>query len=129
MEYYSLLNGVTQDENWEDWVLFILDAIESTSQWTLKLIHDIRKMQEETIDLIQSQLPRLPARDLAHLLFTQPYLRYANVVDACNINRQTAARWMNDLKENDVVTRVNIGRHVVFLNERFLNVLFSQTRQ
>lgn len=123
--YYSLLNGVTQDEAWEDWILFILEAVESTSLWTLTLIDSIREMQETTFAQIQRKFPRLPARDLAHLLYQRPYLRFGNVVDACGINRQTASRWLTDLEKAGIIRRTNVGRSAIFVNERFLDVLFN----
>lgn len=123
--YYSLLNDVTQEEKWEEWVLFILDAIESTSLWTLKLIEAIKNLQEETQGKIGKEFPRLPARDLAHVLFTQPYIRYRNLVEAFGINRQTAARWMSDLENAGIVHRASVGRNAVFINKRFLDVLFA----
>jgi len=33
-EYYRLLLGVTENESWEDWILYILRGVEVTAAWT-----------------------------------------------------------------------------------------------
>lgn len=35
-DYYSLLQAVTAEEDWESWILFMLEAVENTARWTTK---------------------------------------------------------------------------------------------
>lgn len=66
----------------------------------------------------------LPAASLARLLFSQPYLRIENIVDAGLAHRQTAARWLTDLADAGLIVKERIERSVVFINARLLDTLF-----
>lgn len=43
-DYYRLLLGVTRDEAWEPWVVFILKGIAETARWTMGKIAAIRHL-------------------------------------------------------------------------------------
>ena len=76
--------------------------------------HDIRRIR-----------PKLPAGELTRLLFTQPYLRIANVVEAGLAQRQTASKWLNELATTGLIAKEKIGRNVVYINQKLLNELFT----
>ena len=40
-EYYRLLQDVRDNDNWEEWILFMLEAVEKTSISTINMINDI----------------------------------------------------------------------------------------
>jgi len=42
-EYYTRLRGVTENEEWEEWIIYMLDAIQCTAEWTSSKIRAIRK--------------------------------------------------------------------------------------
>src|ERR1700679_2691140 len=46
-DYYRLLQGVRDDGAWEDWLLYMLRAVSTTSQQTLELIEGIRGLMAE----------------------------------------------------------------------------------
>jgi Fic family protein len=39
--YYKLLQEVRENENWDEWILYMLDAIEKTSIDTMEMIKAI----------------------------------------------------------------------------------------
>lgn len=41
-DYYTLLRRVTGEGDWESWLLFMLEAVESTSRWTTDKISIVR---------------------------------------------------------------------------------------
>ncbi|WP_369407709.1 hypothetical protein [Trueperella pecoris] len=73
---------------------------------------------------IRSLFPKLPAASLSRLLFSQPYLRIENIVEAGLAQRQTAARWLNDLAEHGFIAKERVGRTNIFVNTRLLQTLF-----
>ncbi|MDO5495692.1 MAG: Fic/DOC family N-terminal domain-containing protein [bacterium] len=124
-EYYSLLDGVTRRGEWSEWILFMVRAVESTSQWMMNLIDEtdlLRSTMERDIRLSNA---RVPAAELTRLLFTQPYLRIENVVDAGLAQRQTAAKWLSALADQGLITKERVGRNLVFVNHRLLGAFFS----
>ena len=79
-KYYELLQEVTQKNNWNDWVLYMLEAVEQTSIWTLHHIQSIKKLMDHTKMYIKKNLNIPTYRGLLmEVLFTYPYCRSVNL--------------------------------------------------
>ncbi len=124
-EYYERLNAVTRSGDWESWILFMLAGVESTARWTLDLIEQTDEVRVLVEQQIRSLNPRLPAGDLTRLLFAQPYLRIETVVEAGLAQRQTASKWLTEIADGGVIAKEKVGRHLIFINHRLLDALFS----
>ena len=74
-DYYSLLLGVTRDEAWEPWILYVLRGVEETAQWTTAKIAAIRDLQDHTIEHVKQSASKIYSRELVELIFAQPYCR------------------------------------------------------
>ena len=122
--YYERLNAVTRNNEWEPWILFMLSGVESTAQWTLDLVEKTDQMRVEMEQQIRDHNSKLPAASLARMMFSQPYLRIDNIVEAGLAKRQTAAHWLTDLADSGLISKERVGRNVVFINNRLLQTLF-----
>ena len=122
-DYYRLLLAVTTDERWEEWILFMLRAVTETARWTTAKIKAIRQLIESTADQIRSSAPQIYSRELAELIFVQPYCRIGNVVDAGLAKRQTASVHLKRLCEIGVLKEIQAGREKLFVNPVFLQLL------
>ncbi len=122
-DYYRLLTAVTTDDAWEEWALFMLEAVGSTAEWTRRRIHDVRELQESTADKMKQDLPGIYRRELVDLIFEQPYCRIENVVTAGLAKRQTAAVWLRALAGAGFLREIQVGRNKVFINHEFLALL------
>ena len=122
-EYYRLLLDVTRSEAWEPWVLYMLQAVEETSIWTMGKIAAIRELLERTVNMVRSGAPKIYSRELVELLFVQPYCRIANVVEAGIVKRQAASSYLQKLVEIGVLEERLVGREKLFVNPRLMSVL------
>ena len=125
-DYYRLLLGVTLRETWEEWVLYILDAVEETARWTTGRIHAIRDLLHATTEYVQANAPGAYSRELVDLIFVQPYCRIHNVVDAGVAKRQTAAVYLKQLCAAGVLEEVKAGREKLFINSRLMRLLTNE---
>jgi len=122
-DYYRLLLAVTTEEQWEDWILYMLAAVKETAQWTTAKIRAIRSLIEDTATRMRANAPSIYSRELAELIFVQPYCRIANVVEAGLAQRQTASVHLKQLCDIGVLTEVKAGREKLFINPAFINLL------
>ena len=122
-KYYSFLNAVTTDGEWEAWVEFMLHAVSETSRWTREKIHEIRALQDEITREIKDKQPAIYRHELVELIFEQTYCRIDSVVSAKLATRQTASKWLSALADSGILTAVPIGRHQVFVNHRLFEAL------
>jgi Fic family protein len=74
--YYDYLNRIATEGDWESWILFMLDAIRETAQWTTQKIRSIRQLMEITTEYVKETRPKVYDRDLLDLIFVQPYWRF-----------------------------------------------------
>ena len=122
-DYYRLLLAVTTQGRWEDWILYMLRAVFETAVWTTAKIQSIRVLLETTAEKIQLEAAPIYSRELAELVFVQPYCRISNVVDAGLAKRQTASVYLKRLCEIGVLREVKAGRERLFINPPFLQLL------
>ena len=70
--------------------------------------------------------PKIAARELVELIFTQPYCRIGNLVDARHCQPQHGCRSISrSLRGLGVLQEEKVGRDKIFLHRKYLDVLFS----
>lgn len=123
-EYYTNLRGVTENFEWEAWILFILKGIEETALYTLDKINSINRLMQETIVLAKEQLPsRVYSKELIELLFEQPYCKVKYLVDKDIAKRQTAAEYLSELEAIGILKSQKVGVENLYLNVKLVEVL------
>jgi Fic family protein len=123
-DYYRLLRDVTEKQEWEPWVLFMLSAVEATSIRTYQRIIAIRHLLELTTSLCRTNLPKqIYSKELVELIFVQPYCKIQFVVDAGISQRQTAADYLKAMEEIGVLKSEKVGREKLFSNPALLKIL------
>lgn len=121
--YYSLLLGVTAEEAWEPWILFMLEAVRETADWTTARIGAIRELLDATAERMRGAFPKIYSRELAELIFVHPYCRIGDVVRAGIAQRQTAAVYLKALAGEGVLEEVRAGRENLYVNPPLLGLL------
>jgi len=122
-DYYRLLQEVRTNENWEEWVLYMLDGVEKTSLITIKLIENINLLMQQTQTVVKEQLPKLYSKDLIEILFMHPYTKMEFLVNGLGISRQTASKYLKDLQNIGVLESVQIKNSKFFINTQLFAML------
>lgn len=122
-DYYTLLRRVTEEGDWESWILFMLEAVESTSRWTTDKISIVRALLAETTEYVREKLPKIYTHELIQALFAQPYCRIDNLVERGVAKRQTASTYLKQLVEIGVLEEMSVGREKLYINTRLLQEL------
>jgi Fic family protein len=122
-DYYRLLLAVTTRGAWEDWILYMLRAVDETARWTTERIRAIRQLMQETAEYVRAEAYGAYSRELVELIFVQPYCRIKNVVEAGIAQRQTAAVYLKQLANAGVLEEVKVGREKLFINPRLMRLL------
>lgn len=126
-EYYERILQVTLSGAWEPWLLFMLQAVEETSQWITAKIHAIRHLIDATVEHARSTTPKVYSRELIEVVFTQPYSRISDVVDAGLANRNTASKHLKALAASGILRERKEGRENLYINVRFLDLLADES--
>lgn len=121
--YYEGLRRVTEEGAWQDWVLFMLDAVEQTSMRTHRQITDILALMESVRERVQREAPGIYSKDLIEQIFKQPYCKIQFLERAGMGTRQTCAKYLRALEKLGILTGQKIGREVYFINSSLFTLL------
>ncbi len=122
-EYYTLLQGVTERQEWEQWILFMLKAVEETATATRSRISQIRDLIDTFSADVLKRTSRVYSMDLINVLFEQPYCKIKFVEEACRVTRQTASSYLRELEELGFLKGYKVGREMYYVNVPFFNLL------
>ncbi|MDY0328027.1 MAG: Fic family protein [Arcobacteraceae bacterium] len=122
-DYYRLLQEVRTEDKWEEWILYMLEAVEQTSLETIELINNISELMIKTQDKISSELPKLYSKDLVEILFMHPYTKIEFLVDRLHITRKTASKYLSELENNGILKNIQIKNSKYFINVELFDLL------
>jgi cell filamentation protein, protein adenylyltransferase len=122
--YYRCLRGVTEEGAWDEWVLFLLNAVETTAEQTCAKIAAIADLLVAMIEDGRANLAkRTFSKDLIEELFVRPYCKIRFLEEAGLAKRVTAARYLRELETAGLVRAEKVGKEVLFINYRLLELL------
>ena len=122
-EYYKLFNEVRNNNNFEDWILYILKGIEITSKETMELIEKIQNEMKDYKEEFRNKLPKIYSKELLESLFYEVYTKISYIEKACNVTRITATSYLNQLEEIGLLESEKIGREKLYKNVRLIKLL------
>lgn len=123
-DYYRLLRAVTERGEWENWILYMLDAIQTTADETRTKVLAIRTLIHEILEQGKEKLPdHVYSKELIEVLFHQPYTKVQHLVDAGIAERKTAAVYLKELEKAGILRSHKSGRENLYLNVRLFQLL------
>lgn len=122
--YYRHLREVTETGAWEPWILYMLRAVESTAETTVLKIEAIGDLLARLVEEGRLKLPkRTFSKELIEQLFVRPYCKIRHLEEAGLAARVSASRYLHDLADAGLVTKVKSGKEILFVNERLVKLL------
>jgi Fic family protein len=121
--YYRLLQEVRDKDNWEDWILFMLEGVEQTSKQTILLIEGMKREMIIFKNKIRTEKPKIYSQDLLNNLFRHPYTKIEFVMEELNIKRRTAAKYLDELVSIGLLEKHKIGRENYYINTALYQLL------
>jgi len=121
--YYQKLRAVTETEEWEPYILYMLDMIEKTAVRGLERLNKITTTIDKTAEEIKIKLPKVYSKDLVEILFRLPYTKRQHLIDENIGNPKTVGNYLIALEENGFLKSVKVGKEKLYLNQRLLNIL------
>ena len=122
-DYYLKLRGVTENGNWEEYILYMLDMVEYTALKGLNQLNQIMLSMEQMTDEIKSKFPKIYSKDLVEVLFKLPYVKRQNLIDENIGNIKTVGNYLNTLEDGGILKSVKVGKEKLYLNEKLLRIL------
>ncbi len=124
-DYYRLLQHVRDTNEWEEWIIFMLDAIISVSTQSTMLIKEIKKQMLHTKNEIRTRLPKIYSQDLINNLFKHPYTKIEFLQHDLQITRQTASKYLDSIIETmpHLLLKMKIGKDNYYINQSLTKLI------
>jgi len=120
--YYYALNSVTGLRDWKQWILYMLEAVSQTSEYTIDKINRIRALMEKTEKIIHENNLSLSRLNLSKL-FEQPYIRSKNLLSDTIKSVNTAKKYLSQLEGLGLLTKERIGKEYIWFNTELMDIL------
>jgi Fic family protein len=129
-DYYRLLQAVREHgdapELWQEWVLYVLAAVETTAQHTIRTVTDIKAALLDHKHRIRTGF-KFYSQDLINNLFMHPYTKIEFVERDLKVSRLTATKYLEALADAGFVQKVKVGRSNYFVNLALNKILTRET--
>ena len=122
-DYYRLLQTVRTENTWEEFILYMLEGIEQTSNQTTHLIRNIKELMQSHKNKIKTELPKIYSQDLLNNLFRHPYTKIEFLCEELDIERRTAGKYLDQLVGIGVLTKHKIKKDNFYLNHALFGLL------
>lgn len=124
-EYYRLLQSIRDENDWQDWILYMLQGVESTARQTIWIINTIKTIMMEYKHGIRKELPKIYSQDLLNNLFRHPYTKIEYVKKDLRVSRLTATKYLDLLTEHDFLRKAKIGRYNYYINRPLMDLFMN----
>jgi Fic family protein len=127
-EYYRLFQEIRENNNWEAWIIYNLNAVEETAVNSLGILKNINFLIEETAEELKINSPKIYSRELIDLLFTEFYTKINYIKEGLGVTRKTASNYLSELEANGYLESEKIGREKIYKNIRLFNLIKSANK-
>ncbi len=119
-DYYTLLQTARTNDAWEEWVLYMLTAVEETSWETIRTVNAIRDALQDYKQRIRAT-HKFYSHDLINNLFNHPYTKIEFLEQDLSVSRLTATRYLEELTASGFLQKYNY-----FINTALTRILTTE---
>jgi len=131
-EYYRLIQAIRDKntdngEEWKQWIIFMLKAIEETAIDTITMVKGISKLMNEYKQVLRPLFESSYKHELLNNLFFHPYTKIDFMQKDMMISRQTSAKYLDKIVEAGLLTKMKFGRENYYVNNRLMNLFLNHS--
>jgi Fic family protein len=122
-DYYKYLNNVTRNNDWNKYLLFMLNGLYEqackTKQSLVTMMDALEKFKSE----LKNTDKTIYSADLAEVLFSYPYINPTKLANQLGIHRVTASRYLKKIAAKDMLMNINVGKYSFYVNNTLLDIV------
>jgi Fic family protein len=122
-KYYQGLRAVTENNDWSEFILYMLNMVEKTAVKGLNILESIIKLMDKTGEEIKGLLPKVYSKDLLEVIFKLPYTKRQNLIDIGLGTPKTVGNYLIALEGKGFLKSVKVGKEKLYLNLALMNLL------
>jgi Fic family protein len=123
--YYHLLQAVRERDVWEEWVLYMLEAVEKTAAAGITTIQGIKETLLDYKRRIRDEY-KFYSQDLINNLFSHPYTKIEFLQKDLGVSRLTATKYLDQLTTGGFLKKQKVGRSNYYINRPLYRILTGE---
>jgi Fic family protein len=124
-DYYRLLQDVRERDAWEEWILYMLTAVENTANEAVRTIQAIKALLLDYKHRIRER-HRFYSQDLINNLFSHPYTKIEFIQTDLKVSRLTATKYLEALTSDGFLEKRKVGRSNFYINVPLFGILTGE---
>jgi Fic family protein len=125
-DYYRLLQSVRERDAWEEWVVYMLTAVEETARQGIATVLAIKDALLDVKHRIRKK-HKFYSQDLINNLFMHPYTKIDFVRDDLGVSRLTATKYLDALAAGGILRKQKVGRSNYYINKKLYAILTRES--
>jgi Fic family protein len=121
--YYQGLQQVKSQNDWKNWILFILDAIESQSKETSKKVRQIIDLKNKFSEQVKIELPKMSSFSTLEYFFSKPFYTVNTLSVNMGITIKTARNYLKALENQNLVQQKIIKNQKLYFIPGLIEIL------
>jgi Fic family protein len=122
-DYYMKLRKVTENNDWEGWILYMLEMVEYTANKGLERLKDVTSLMDQMATEIKETLPKVYTKELVEILFRLPYTKRQFLIDAKLGTPKTVGNYLMELEKSGFLISEKVGKEKLYLNHKLMAIL------
>lgn len=123
--YYELLQAVRERDAWEEWVEYMLTAVEKTAREGIVTVGAIKGALLDVKHRVRARF-KFYSQDLINNLFSHPYTKIQFVEEELGVSRLTATKYLDELTDAGFLRKVKLGRSNFYINVMLYTILTGE---
>lgn len=125
-QYTSSLSKVDKNQDWYQWFIFFLKALEKQAQTSHLIALEIDSLFREARSKTEKERAHINLVRVLEFTFTRPYVTSALLASELDIPRTTCDRYLEKLSTHKIVEFIGVHkRSNVYANKKLLSLLKS----
>jgi Fic family protein len=108
--YYAKLNNISQNADWDGWLSFFLEAVETQAKTNTDSVQSILNLYGEMKDKIIGYTKSPFAIRALDAIFERPLFTTTNFIKGSSIPKPSALRMLSKLKEEKALVTIREGK-------------------
>lgn len=122
-DYYKRLRMVTENQEWESWIMYMLDMVEYTAEKGLDRLQEITELMQKFSIEVKRVLPKIHSKELIEILFRLPYTKKKYLIDEGLGTTKTVGNYLRALEEKGFLKSTMVGKEKLYMNFRLMAIL------
>ena len=122
--YTGLLQRVSAEGAWDEWITFFCEALKSQATDGIERSRRLLTLKSDTLDDLRDAKIRGVAVDIVNDLLVRPVITARSVREAYNVGSDAAYKALRRLSERDVIVEITGGNYgKIYAAQGVLNIL------